>query len=320
MSEYPVRTEHLGKTYSSWFSSRATEALADLTIEVPEGSVFGFLGPNGAGKTTTINMLIGLLKPTRGQAWLMGRSPMDGQAREHVGYMPEVPTVYPHMTAVEFLDMMGQLSHIETTRLKARIDEVISEVGLKGKENIPSIEFSKGMKQRLELAQAILAEPKLLILDEPFSGLDPIGRKDIRDLIVRYNKERKITVFFSSHILADTEIMCDWVGILNHGKLEALGMLEELLEVQNIEISGKNLRPEGMMFIEKMGDHTVKNGDVFSIFLKPNTATERVEQLFHKYGASDVKVKKHCKSLEEFFLQTVKDASLSKDEEAAETT
>jgi ABC-2 type transport system ATP-binding protein len=307
MSDYPIRTEALCKTYNTGFLKKGhpTNALQSLSIEVPSGSVFGFLGPNGAGKTTTIKALLGLLRPTSGKAWLMDIDSRKMKSREQVSYMPENPSVYENMTGTEFLKWSGRLAHMDDTQLEQRLPIVLEEVGMTEYTDQTMGTYSRGRKQRIEIAQALLSIPRLLILDEPLSGLDPIGRQSISQLLKTYSRKHGTTVFFSSHILADVEEICDWIAILDNGVLKKVGRLDELLPVRHVEISGQNIKQEGIMFIEKMGEFTQRSQNRFSVFLKADGNLGRVKKLFEKYGATDIQEKKHCESLEELFNKTV---------------
>ena len=307
MSDYPIRTEALSKTYRRGFLglSGTVEALKSLTLEVPAGTVFGFLGPNGAGKTTTIKTLLGLLRPSGGQAWLMDVSVTRMDARQGLGYMPEAPAVYNDMTGEAFLQWLGQLSGMADDELAARIPVVLDEVGMTAYAGDCIGTYSRGRKQRIELAQALLSTPTLLILDEPLSGLDPTGRRSVCQLLTKYRDEYGTTVFFSSHILADVEDICDWIAILREGELQTVGRMDELLAVRHVEVSARGLKREGTMFIEKMGTYTQRDNERFAVFLEPDADVDRVKELFIRYGGTEVEVKKHCTSLEEFFTQTL---------------
>ncbi len=302
--EYHIRTEDLSKTYKRLFGPK-NEALKSLSIEVPAGTVMGFLGQNGAGKTTTIKILLGLVRASSGKAEVMGKSVVETYSRKEVAYMPELPSLSPRDTPVDFLRLVGRICHMEKAAIQKRIPEVLNEVGLTGKERVRFSDFSKGMKQRAELAQALLPEPRLLILDEPFSGLDPGGRREIRNLIMRYKEKRCATVFFSSHILADVETLCDSIGILDKGELKVVGLKDDLLGLKSIEVSASSVDPTGMMFLEKMAEQSSRDHDRFSVFLNPSKDVDKVKNLFEKYGGQDIKVRKHCKDLEEFFMATV---------------
>jgi len=302
---YHIKTSNLGKTYKKLFRKSSNNALKSLTIEVPEGTIMGFLGKNGAGKTTTIKILLGLVKATQGSAEVMGLDISDKKSRNGVAHMPEVANMGMRDNTRNLLTTVGRLARMSYESIDERITEVTKQVGLEGKEEVLFGEFSKGMKQRALLAQALFTKPKLLILDEPFSGLDPIGRKEIRDLIVKYNKDYNTTVFFSSHILADVEVMCDSIGILDKGELKALGEKDELLGIESIEISGSDVDSNGVMFIEKLSDNVTKRKDKLSVFIAPTKDPEKIINLFKKYGANDIKVTKHSRNLEKIFVDIV---------------
>ena len=210
---------------------RRRVALQDLHMRVEEGEIFGLLGPNGAGKTTTIKILMGLHFATSGTARIMGRPLEDNSVKAKIGFLPENPNFYDYLTGSEFLKFYGQLYGMDSARLKRRIPELLEMVGIAGAASVPLRGYSKGMLQRVGLAQALLNDPKLVILDEPQSGLDPFGRKEVRDLILRLKEDGK-TVMFSSHILGDAEMICDRVAILHQGKLIASGPLSELLSTR----------------------------------------------------------------------------------------
>jgi ABC-2 type transport system ATP-binding protein len=194
---------------------------------VEDGEIFGFLGPNGAGKTTTLKMLMGLVFPTAGTARILGKDWTDPEVKAQIGFLPEQPYFYDYLTAHELLDYYGQLSGVPAKDRKNRVEEVLQRVGLIDIKGIQLRKFSKGMLQRAGIAQAILHSPKLVFLDEPMSGLDPLGRREVRDLILQLQQEGK-TVFFSTHILSDAEALCDRVAIINKGELRGVGAVEEL--------------------------------------------------------------------------------------------
>ncbi len=220
-------------------------AVRGVDIEVNEGEIYGFLGPNGAGKTTTIKMLLGLVHPSAGTASLLGESIGSKVARAQLGYLPEHPYFYDHLRPLEFLDFYGRLFSMTGRERRKRALELIDRVGLGHAIKRPIRKFSKGMVQRLGLAQALINSPRLVILDEPLSGLDPMGRKDVRDIIYDL-KSKGATVFFSSHILQDVEMLCDRVAILVNGQLRQEGALNDLLkhDEQRSEISVRHLSSE----------------------------------------------------------------------------
>lgn len=218
----------LEKTYMVGFwRKRPKLALHPLHLEVHEGEIFGFLGPNGAGKTTTLKMLMGLVFPTAGRARILGKDWTDPEVKAKIGFLPEQPYFYDYLTAHELLDYYGQLSGLPSADRKTRIEEILKQVGLLEIKGVQLRKFSKGMLQRVGIAQAILHHPKLVFFDEPMSGLDPLGRREVRDLMQKL-KQQGTTVFFSTHILSDAEAICDRVAIINKGELRGVGAIEEL--------------------------------------------------------------------------------------------
>ena len=223
-----VRVEGLGKDFRHPWTRRVKTAVHEISFDVPEGQTFGLLGPNGAGKTTTLRMLLGLLPATRGEALLLGRPAGTPESREHVGFLPENPYFYDHLTALEFLEYSGELAGMSRGAARRQARELVEKVGLGRAAATRMRKYSKGMLQRAGLAHALMGRPRLLFLDEPMTGLDPIGRREVGDL-VRELRRDGVTVVFSSHILHDVETLCDRVAILRAGRLLALGTLEHLL-------------------------------------------------------------------------------------------
>src|SRR5499427_331768 len=220
----------LEKTYSVGFwRKRPKLALKPLHLTVEEGEIFGFLGPNGAGKTTTLKMLMGLVFPTAGSARILGMDLNDPTVKAQIGFLPEQPYFYDYLTAHELLDYYGRLSGVPGKELSPRIEKVLDRVGLRDVRGVQLRKFSKGMLQRVGIAQAILHEPKIVFFDEPMSGLDPMGRREVRDLMEQLKQEGK-TVFFSTHILSDAEALCDRVAIIHKGELRGVGAVEELTQ------------------------------------------------------------------------------------------
>ncbi len=216
------------KTYMVGFwRKRPKCALKPLHVTVEEGEIFGFLGPNGAGKTTTLKILMGLVFPTAGTARILGQEWNDPEVKAQIGFLPEQPYFYDYLTVHELLDYYGQLSGVPARERKRRVDEVLARVGLTDVKGVQLRKFSKGMLQRAGIAQAILHNPKLVFFDEPMSGLDPLGRREVRDLIEELKQEGK-TVFFSTHILSDAEALCDRVAIIHKGELRGVGRVEDL--------------------------------------------------------------------------------------------
>jgi len=218
----------LEKTYSVGFwRKKPKQALRPLHLTVAEGEIFGFLGPNGAGKTTTLKLLMGLMFPTSGTARILGREINDPVMKAQIGFLPEQPYFYDYLTAHELLTYYGQLSGVAAKQLRRKVDEVLQRVGLPDAGGVQLRKFSKGMLQRVGIAQAILHDPKVVFFDEPMSGLDPMGRREVRDLMEQLKHEGK-TVFFSTHILSDAEAICDHVAIINKGELRGVGAVADL--------------------------------------------------------------------------------------------
>jgi ABC-2 type transport system ATP-binding protein len=218
----------LEKTYSVGFwHKRPKRALHPLHLAIEDGEIFGFLGPNGAGKTTTLKMLMGLVFPSGGSARILGMELDDPRMKAQIGFLPEQPYFYDYLTARELLTYYGQLSGVESRQLSRKVDSTLDRVGLRDATNVQLRRFSKGMLQRAGIAQAILHDPKVVFLDEPMSGLDPMGRREVRTLIEQLKGEGK-TVFFSTHILSDAEALCDRVAVINLGQLRGVGAVAEL--------------------------------------------------------------------------------------------
>ncbi len=216
---------------------RRVQAVKSVSFEVERGDIFGFLGPNGAGKTTTIKMLTGLIRPSGGSARLFGEPIPNTRARQRLGFLPESPYVYPYLTPFEFVELCGRLSGLSRRVVRERARSVLAQVGVLYAADRQVAKLSKGMLQRTGLAAALVADPELLVLDEPMSGLDPVGRKEVRDIIFEERKKGR-TIFFSTHILSDVELLCDRVTILRRGEVVVSGRLDELLkrEVRRTDI------------------------------------------------------------------------------------
>jgi ABC-2 type transport system ATP-binding protein len=228
VSDAVITVHNLGKIFRQGFWRKRVEALNGVSFAVERGTIFGFLGPNGAGKTTTIKVLTGLIAPTSGRATIFGQPVPSPATMKRVGFLPENPYVYPYLTPREFVEMCGALSGLSGRDLHARTERVLDRVGMLYAADRQVRRLSKGMLQRSCLGASLIADPDLLILDEPMSGLDPVGRKEVRDIILE-EREQGRTVFFSSHILADVESMCDHVSILRAGKVVVEGDLRDLL-------------------------------------------------------------------------------------------
>src|ERR1700678_2581751 len=238
MNTPAIQIDGLTKDYAVGFWRKTMRRSLDhLTLEVNEGEAFGFLGPNGAGKTTTLKLLMGLIFPTSGTAHVRGRSIADTGMHREIGYMPEQPYFYDYLTARELLDYFARFFGYSAAERQGRIKTFLERVGLSDSANVQLRKFSKGMLQRVGIAQAILHDPQVIFLDEPMSGLDPVGRREVRDIILDLKKQGR-TVFFSTHILSDAEMLCDRVAVLVGGKLQGVGAPGEIvsMEVYGMEI------------------------------------------------------------------------------------
>ncbi len=242
--EPAIRAEGLGKVYRTGFFMRRFTGLDGLDLEVRRGEIFGFIGPNGAGKTTTIKILMGLHAATSGRAWILGVPHDRPEARRRVGYLPERPYFYEHLTARELLDFYGRLLDMPAADRKARADALLERVGLARAADEALRRYSKGMLQRVGLCQALLNRPDLVVLDEPMSGLDPLGRALVRDLILEEAAEGR-TIFYSSHILHDVETLSDRVAILVGGRLRGVGRVSDLLgrQVESVDCTFSGADP-----------------------------------------------------------------------------
>src|ERR1700722_4478389 len=238
MSTPAIEIEGLTKDYAVGFwRKKMRRSLDHLTLQVNQGEAFGFLGPNGAGKTTTLKLLMGLIFPTSGEARIQGRAISDISMHRQIGYMPEQPYFYDYLTARELLDYFAHVFGFNRAEREVRIKKFLDRVGLSASSDVQLRKFSKGMLQRVGIAQAILHDPQVVFLDEPMSGLDPVGRREVRDIILDLKRQGR-TIFFSTHILSDAEMLCDRVAVLVDGKLRGVGSPREIvsMEVQGMEI------------------------------------------------------------------------------------
>lgn len=278
------------------------EALRELSFNINPGEVFGFLGPNGAGKSTTIKILMGLIAPTSGSARLFGRPVTDVSARQSVGYLPENPAFYDFLTAREYLSFVGRTFKMENKDIVSRTENVLDQFELTVAADRRIRSYSKGMVQRLGLAQALLNDPDLYILDEPMSGLDPLGRALVKD-VIKELKQRGKTVFFSTHITADVEAVCDRVGVVVKGKLEALetveGIMQSGVEGYTVQVKGDcDLVMHGITLLEEQGD-----------LREYSVSRENFNDFVALVAAGGGKInliEARRKDLEEFFLDIVK--------------
>ncbi len=280
------------------------EAVRNLSLTVDPGEIVGFLGPNGAGKTTTLKMLMGLIHPTRGSGTMLGAPLGNRKARYKVGFLPEHPYFYEYLKPLEFLDFYARLYSMTSRERKQRSNELLDRVGLRYAIDRPLRKFSKGMIQRMGLAQALLNDPDLVVFDEPMSGLDPMGRKDVRDIIFEL-RERGKTVFFSSHILQDVEMVCDRVAILVKGRLRSIGTLDSLMDAgaHSIDVGVRGATGELLETLNGLAQSVRAFGDQRRFSLEGKSEVEGFVRAVLDGGAQLVSVVPHRRSLEELFVE-----------------
>ena len=304
MSTPAIKIEGLTKDYAVGFwRKKMRRSLDHLDLEVKEGEAFGFLGPNGAGKTTTLKLLMGLIFPTSGSAQVRGRSIADVSMHREIGYMPEQPYFYDYLTARELLDYFARFFGFSATERQQRIKKFLELVGLAESADVQLRKFSKGMLQRVGIAQAILHDPQVIFLDEPMSGLDPVGRREVRDIILELKKQGR-TVFFSTHILSDAEMLCDRVAVLVGGKLLGVGAPKEIvsMEIHGMEILFE-ARP-GSALPDKLTEQATHTGDRYRIEMPEAEVYSTLDEL-KRSQARILSVTPLRPSLEDYFLNLV---------------
>jgi ABC-2 type transport system ATP-binding protein len=297
-----IETINLEKIYSVGFwRKKPRVALRPLTLTVEEGTVFGFLGPNGAGKTTTLKLLLGLVFPTAGTARILGKDISDVEVKSQIGFLPEQPYFYDYLTAQELLEYYAQLSGVPAKERSGRVHKMLGRVGLSEAARVQLRKFSKGMLQRVGLAQAILHDPKLVFLDEPMSGLDPMGRREVRELIQQLQQEGK-TVFFSTHILSDAEALCDRVAVIHQGELRGVGAVADLTSQVHgkVEIifAGRAVPAS----LTNLGAQARVSGDVVSAVL-PEEHQDAALDILRREKLRLISLTPVRKSLEEYYVQ-----------------
>lgn len=298
-----IEIKNLVKKYKS------VVAVNDISLDVYEGEIFGFLGPNGAGKTTTIKTLLGLIFPTSGSCFLLGKPAGDIDVKVKVSYLPESPYFYEHMTAREVVGFYGGLFGLSGTAKDKRVDELLEMVGLSGAGSKSLRAFSKGMLQRVGIAQALINDPQILFFDEPTSGLDPVAHRDIRNLIVHLKSQGR-TIFLSSHQLSDVELVCDRVSILNRGKIRRLGTVGDLIAGGNVEIVAENLQAnaDARAKLQAMTSNVEEIGTRLVITTSAsNVSKNNVLDWVRANGGDVVSVTETRRTLEDIFYETVRE-------------
>jgi ABC-2 type transport system ATP-binding protein len=298
-----LEISHVSKSYRTNLSRRKYWILRDLSLSVEPGEIFGFIGPNGAGKTTTIKLIMDLIRPDGGSIRIFGRSHAKVETKGRIGFLPENPYFYDYLTAAEFLDFYGRLFGLNRDVREARTRELLSRVGLGNRGDRQLRKFSKGMLQRVGLAQALLNDPELVILDEPMSGLDPVGRREVRDLILSLKDAGK-TVFFSTHILSDTELICDRVGILSKGDLKAVGKVSELLahRIHSYEVSFSGIPAGSLPGIDSI---ISREGEGTLVRARDEAAVRSLVEAILQRGGTLQAVIPQREKLEDLFLREI---------------
>jgi ABC-2 type transport system ATP-binding protein len=306
-----IETDKLTKAYRVGFWRKKHYVLSRLDLAVHDGEIFGFLGPNGAGKTTTLKLLTGLLWPTSGSGRLLGRPLGDVAVKSQVGFLPEQPYFYEYLTGRELLNFYGRLLGLDRSLARERGGLLAEQLGIQSALDTPLRKYSKGMLQRIGLVQALLNDPRLVLLDEPMSGLDPVGRREVRDLLLTLKEEGK-TVFFSSHVIPDVEMLCDRVGILVDGRLVAQGPIEQMLEarITSIEVTASHVPAALLDDVDHLLlGRPVSRGDRQLLQVGDEGAlSELLARILESKGVIHAVVPQR-ESLEEYFLRHVHQGS-----------
>ncbi len=300
--------DRLTKTIKpNWPWQPSTEVLRGVSFAVGQGEIFGFLGPNGAGKTTTLKILLGLIRQSGGRAEVLGVPVGNVEIRRRIGFLPESPHFYDYLTAEEFLRFYGRLAGMDGAKLNRHITSLLGTLSLTEARNRQLRKFSKGMLQRVGLAQALIHDPELVIFDEPMSGLDPLGRKEVRDLMLHLRDQGK-TVFFSSHIIPDVEMICDRVAVVVKGEIVAAGRVDELVghgQTRHIEVICDGIRTDQLQSVRSFGLKIIDRGSRCLIVLPDPQRLDEVLVRLRALGGQLVSVTPHKGSLEELFVKQV---------------
>ena len=301
-----IRAEELRKVYRTGFWMRPVEAVRGVSFEVKQGEIFGFIGPNGAGKTTAIKMLTGLIQPTSGRCWIQGLPATDPDSRRKLGFLPEGTFFHEYLTAREFLHFHGALLGVPREQREERIPRLLERVGLSHAADRQIRRYSKGMRQRAGLAQTLIGDPDVVILDEPMSGLDPLGRKEVRDLILGLRDEGK-SVFFTSHILQDAEVICDSVAIILGGRVVQAGYLDDLLgqEISGVEIVAEGLSEALFEELRAGAVRAVVQGGRFLFELEDEAQADKVVLRLREGGAKLRSLVPRRRSLEDLLVADI---------------
>jgi len=314
-----IQVENLVKDVRPGLGLRRKRVIDDISFSVQKGEIFGFVGPNGAGKTTTMKILMGLIRSSAGRATILGHEVGETAFRNEIGFLPENPAFYDYLTGRELLNFYADLSGVPVDQRHERVDLLLSWVGLSGAADQRLRSWSKGMLQRVGIAQALVHDPSVVFLDEPMSGLDPIGRKEIRDLILRLREEGK-TVFMNTHILSDMEMICDRVAIIVAGRLRYLGRIEDYLrsERNEVDVTLESVSPEFAVMLETRYSVELRGVRDRIEFRLDEKHVGSLLRTALQTGARVVSVTPHRPSLEKVFLTAVEEAAAA--DQATDTT
>ncbi len=314
-----IQVESVVKDFRPGFGLRTKRVLSGVSFDVREGEVFGFVGPNGAGKTTTLKILMGLIRPTSGSASILGHNVVESEFRQHIGFLPENPYFYTFLTAREILHFYAKLSGLMEPRRGERVETMLDWVGLQHAADARLKTYSKGMLQRVGIAQALVHDPSVVFLDEPMSGLDPLGRKEIRDIILRLKAEGK-TVFMNTHILTDVEMICDRVAIIVDGEICYQGRIEDFLSEDELlsDVVISSLPAGAVQEIEECFESRFRGvGERVEIRVLDKQVSDVLRRVLEA-GAEVISVSQHRISLEGIFLEAVEDRKRSRQEGEAQ--
>jgi ABC-2 type transport system ATP-binding protein len=310
-----LEVNDLHKTFRIGFFRKKVEAVRGVGFTVKRGEIFGFVGPNGAGKTTSIKMILQLIYPDRGSVKIFGTPTGDPAARARLGYLPENPYIYTYLRPLEFLDLCGQLCRLDGPTRRKRSLALIERLGLTHALDRPIGRFSKGMMQRLGVCQALLHEPEMLILDEPFSGLDPIGRKDIRDILLEQKAAGK-TLLFTTHVLSDIELLCNRVAIVQRGKLVAAGPLHDLLkpDIKQVELELTEVNADLLALFKQRAASVRELENHVTVMVDGDGKVPELLKLAAEHHAQVNAVIPHRETLEDLFVRQAAELGMSRAE------
>ncbi len=306
--EYVIEAENLSKTYGSFFWKQKKPALNKLNLQIPSGIIYGFLGPNGAGKTTTIKLMMDLIRPSEGKVLVFGMEPSETEVKKQVGFLPDYPAFSSYLTANEFLGICAKLVQIPALERSSRIEEVLNTVKMNKHADSKLGGFSRGMLQRIGIAQAILNRPKLLVLDEPLTGLDPHGRQELME-IISDQKRKGTNVFFSSHILYDVEKICDHIGILNESELLCSGPIESLLSETGSRVHVKHGENEvaKLLMEDATGSIKLPDGSWDFVFPAKSEIKDKIDEMQLRHPGA-LTMTPSREKLEDFFFRKIENS------------